>query len=296
MTRIFSILAVALTAAAPLRAQPWASERIGPFRYNPSFDEQTGRDKSSAYVRAALNGEPVERRGGAGGDLYWTCRDPMLIYISIPRVQPGDRGRMIYAFDQDAPDTVNVPVSRFAAWELPRERNRAFTARARTARTLTVRLLNGGRRTDRVFEMDSADKVLRQMACVRELEPLLPPDPRDVELADVEDPPRLVNYWAVQQALAREYTPEQRAAGVSGQAQLRFRVMEDGALDTASIQVLQSSDPAIEASAVRVVRMMRFVPGRVGGRAVRTIVVQPLGFQADPFAPAPAPPPPVPRR
>ena len=174
MIRIFFILAAALTAAAPLRAQPWASERIGPFWYNPSFDEETGRDRSYAYVRAALNGEPVEQRGGDGGDLIWTCGDSLLIYISIPRVRAGDRGRMIYAFDQDAPDTVNVPVSRMAAWELPPERNRAFTARARTARTLTVRLLNGRRRTDRVFEMDSAGRVLGRLACVRELEPLLP--------------------------------------------------------------------------------------------------------------------------
>ena len=99
-------------------------------------------------------------------------------------------------------------------------------------------------------------------------------------LEDVEDPPLLINWRAVQRALAQEYTPELRAAGFSGQVQLRFRVMEDGALDTASIQVLKSSDPAIEASALRVVRMMRFVPGRVGGRAVRTIVIQPVAFQA----------------
>ncbi len=282
MIRIFFIVAALLAASAPLRAQPWASERIGPFRYNPSFDEETGQDKSHAYVRAALNGEPVEHRGGEGGDLAWICRDSLLIYISIPRVRSGDRSRMIYAFDQDAPDTVDLPVSRFAAWELPRERNRAFTARARTARTLTVHLLNGRRRTDRVFEMDSAGRVLGRLACVRELEPLLPPDPRDVDLPDVEDPPLLINWRAVQQALAQEYTPEQRAAGFSGQVQLRFRVMEDGALDTASIQVLESSDPAIEASALRVVRTMRFVPGRVGGRAVRTIVIQPLAFDASP--------------
>ncbi len=282
MIRILLLLAVSLAAAAPLRAQPGASERIGPFRYNPSFDEETGRDKGHAYVRAALNGEPVEARGGAGGDLIWTCHDSLLIYISIPRVRPGERSRMIFAFDQDAPDTVALPVSRMAAWELPAERNRAFTARARTARLLTVRLVNGRQRTDRVFEMDSAGRVLGRLACVRELEPLLPPDPRDVDLAEVEDPPRLVNYRAVQQALAQEYTPEQRAALFAGQVLLRFRVMEDGSLDTASIQVLRSSDPAIEASALRVVRMMRFDPGRVGGRAVRTIVTQPLGFQAAP--------------
>jgi TonB family protein len=290
MIRLFLILAVPLAAAAPLHAQPWASERIGMFWYNPSFDQQTGRDESSAYVRAALNGEPVEQRGGAGGDLRWYCRDSLLIYISIPRVHPGARSRMIYAFDDDAPDTVDVAQPWPAIWGLPAERNRAFTARARTARQLSVQLVNGSRRTSRVFELDSADRVLGRLACVRELEPPLPPDAREVDLADVDDPPLLVNYVAVRQALAREYTPEQREAGVSGWVELSFRVMEDGSLDPASVTVLRSSDPQFEAGSIRVVRMMRFEPGRVNGRAVITRATQMLQYQADMFSPAPAPP------
>lgn len=283
MIRIFLFLTVVLAAGAPLRAQPGASEKFGPFRYNPRFDEETGEDKSSAYVRAALHGEPVEQRGGAGGDLRWFCHnDSLIIFIDIIRVHPGARSRMIYAFDQDAPDTVDVASPWPASWGLPAEHNRAFTARARTARTLSVQLVNGRRRTDRVFEMDSADRVLGRLACVRNLEPPLPPDPREFDLADVPDPPRLINYMAVHQALAREYTPEQRAAGATGWVELGFRVMEDGSLDQASVRVVKSSDPQFEAGSLRVARMMRFVPGRVDGRAVITRVTQVMQFATGP--------------
>lgn len=276
MIRILLVLVVSL-AAAPLHAQ-WGSEKIGSFDYRPRFDEETGRDRSFAYLGST--GED----GRAGNSLTWICGDSLEIKYLVLRERLGERARMVYAFDQDPADTVDVIATgpSGGSYLLPAQRNRAFTARARTAREVRVAVVNGRRRSETAFKLDSAGRVLGRLACVRELEPPLPPDPRVFDLKDVDDPPRLTNPFAVRRALAQEYTPEQQAAGYSGQVLLEFRVLVDGSLDPASLRVVESSDPAVEAAALRVARVMRFVPGRVAGRAVITTVTLPMGFQAGP--------------
>jgi periplasmic protein TonB len=276
MIRILLLLAMSLAAVAPLHAQ--GGEKIGSFDYRPRFDEETGRDESFAYL-----GSTTED-GRVGNSLTWICGDSLEISFLVLRVRLGERARMIYAFDQDPADTVDVfgTGPSGGTYLLPVERNRSFTARARTARGVRIAVVNGRRQSETRFPLDSAGRVLGRLACVRELEPPLQPDPRVFDMKDVDDPPRLTNPRAVRQALAQAYTPEQQAAGASGRVLLEFQVRVDGSLDPASLRVVESSDPVIEAAALRAARMMRFVPGRVAGRAVITFVTVPMGFQAAP--------------
>lgn len=66
--------------------------------------------------------------------------------------------------------------------------------------------------------------------------------------------------------------------GVEGQVLLRFVVEKDGSI--ADIRVLQSVDPACDAEAMRVIRMMpRWEPGKHNGRAVRVWFTQPIAFE-----------------
>lgn len=94
------------------------------------------------------------------------------------------------------------------------------------------------------------------------------------ELSQVEVLPRLRSARALAQELDRVYPPELR--GAEGRVYVRFRVEPDGR--TSSQTVTRSSDPAFNQPALQAVRVARFAPARVNGRAVPAWVVQPLIF------------------
>ncbi|MFL5385542.1 MAG: energy transducer TonB [Longimicrobiaceae bacterium] len=120
--------------------------------------------------------------------------------------------------------------------------------------------------------------------------------PRSYWLVDVEEQPVLVNHDAVFSALRREYPFRLRESGQTGTVTLRFRVMEDGRPDRASVRVEQFTHPGFSEAAVRVVYAMRFRPARVRGRPVPVWVGMPVQFDlADgPGRVPPGSPPPIP--
>ena len=107
-----------------------------------------------------------------------------------------------------------------------------------------------------------------------------PTDGRTYDIMDVEDPPRLDNSAVVQRALERAYPPLQRDAGVGGTVTLRFIILEDGSVDPASVEVLESDGPHFSQAAIEVAERMRFTPGMVSDRPVRTRVQLPITFQS----------------
>ncbi|MDB4949684.1 MAG: hypothetical protein JWM27_2333, partial [Gemmatimonadetes bacterium] len=98
------------------------------------------------------------------------------------------------------------------------------------------------------------------------------PQPAAAEPETVEEAPTLSNTTEVQRAVARNYPPLLRDAGVSGRARVRFAVREDGTVDPASIAVLDATRDAFGDAAKRVLRAARYHPARVNGRAVRVSV------------------------
>lgn len=106
-----------------------------------------------------------------------------------------------------------------------------------------------------------------------------PVDEGTYELAAVEERPELTNRRALVSAIERNYPPLLRDAGVSGTVTVRFRVNEDGTVDSGSITVENSTHDAFGDAAKRAVERARFRPAKVGGRAVKVWVVLPVNFQ-----------------
>jgi protein TonB len=114
--------------------------------------------------------------------------------------------------------------------------------------------------------------------------PRIPPPMGDGRVYDIEvldQAPRLSNPSVVQRSLERAYPPLLRDAGVGGTVLLGFTVVEDGSVDPASVEVLESTNQEFSTAAVDVVKRMRFTPGIVNDRAVRVGVQLPITFQPE---------------
>jgi TonB family protein len=103
------------------------------------------------------------------------------------------------------------------------------------------------------------------------------------ELRRVE-PPRLTNGSVLGSALEQAIASFVREGGSATQAaypaELRFRVLEDGTVDTLSVEVSRSTGiAALDREAVRVVRLARFRPATAEGLGpVKVMVTLPLIF------------------
>lgn len=103
-----------------------------------------------------------------------------------------------------------------------------------------------------------------------------PADEGTYELSAVEEMPRVTNASDFQRQLSRNYPALLRDAGVQGTVQVRFRVNEDGRVDSESITITSSSHEQFNDATIRAVRTLRFRPARVNGRPVRVWVEQPI--------------------
>lgn len=103
------------------------------------------------------------------------------------------------------------------------------------------------------------------------------------ELRRVE-PPRLTNGSVLGRALEQAIASFVREGGSATEAaypaELRFRVLEDGTVDTLSVEVYRSTSiAALDREAVRVIRLARFRPATTEGHGpVKVMVTLPLIF------------------
>jgi TonB family protein len=280
---LFALAACVL--ALPAQAQQGRYRDIGSFRYMPRIDAITDRDESQVSSRAA------ERLGGMPGSIAWICNGSgLLITITARDVPDRERLRMIYRFDRDRPDT--LPINTWPSEGVlivPRERQHAFTARARSANLLVVRLVHSRGESDRYFDLSGSNRALGMLACVRGLRPDEPPGatmprpqdlllPWEYEISAVEEAPILINREEVIQALERTYPTVERRAGIGGEVSLRLRVLASGEVDTAAITIESSTNPVFDGPARQVAATMRFSPARVNGRPVTVFVTVPVHF------------------
>jgi TonB family protein len=88
-----------------------------------------------------------------------------------------------------------------------------------------------------------------------------------------------------QPVLAAEHNPTPpypealEKAKVEGEVLVQFVVNPDGLADMSTFKVLKSSNDLFTQSVKGVLPSMRFVPARVGGKAVRQLVQMPFGFK-----------------
>ena len=75
--------------------------------------------------------------------------------------------------------------------------------------------------------------------------------------------------------------PKVQWQGREGRVYVRYIVGVDGAVEPASIKVVLSTHPALEAEARRVISLSRFAPARFRGQPVRQLVQQVVAFKYD---------------
>jgi TonB family protein len=90
------------------------------------------------------------------------------------------------------------------------------------------------------------------------------PTPRTVYVPG-DQMPVLQNDDAIDRLTRAQYPPALRAGGVAGAVLVRFRVLTDGRVDSASVLPLQSPHAALVEPAVAVARRLAFRPAQVGG-------------------------------
>lgn len=93
-----------------------------------------------------------------------------------------------------------------------------------------------------------------------------------------EDQPELANAPVIRRALSQEYPPELRRLGIGGTVTLRFRVLPDGTVDSASLRVTEAPDERFAEPARRVALAMRFRPARLNHQPVPVWVSLPITF------------------
>jgi TonB family protein len=106
------------------------------------------------------------------------------------------------------------------------------------------------------------------------------------DLAGTEELPELSNRNYVTSVINRNYPPQMRMAGVSGNVTARFRLNTDGR--PGMVRIERASRPEFVVAAVLVVEAMRFRPARVNGKPVSVWVTVPIFFQVSrpPLPPA----------
>lgn len=102
-----------------------------------------------------------------------------------------------------------------------------------------------------------------------------------LDVAVVEERPKLINGSEMERALQRAYPALLRDAGITGNAVLRFVIDDDGRVEPGSVSVVSASHDAFGEASVQVANKMRFRPAKVAGRNVRVLISMPIQWQLD---------------
>ena len=94
-----------------------------------------------------------------------------------------------------------------------------------------------------------------------------------VVLGPVDEAPALLSHPAIR------YPPEMWQLKVGGNVVVEATLDAAGRVVPASVKVVQSPNPGLDAEARRVVMASSYRPARVGGRAVQTVIRQPITFE-----------------
>lgn len=285
----------AVLSAMATHAHAQQDERIGNVDVHLQADSARGTDLGFAMLRPA--GGAVS--GAVSGAVVWACGgDPagLAAGVYVDRAD-GDTSavRLVWRFDQDPPDTTAVRWG-YTVDLLSSEDAAPLTRRARTAETLTLRVLDGPAAVY-TYALAGVDSALHRLGCgaseetspgragTATLSRLLGlvegPDPEVVTSLGVEEAPRPRNMTDLGRRLQRNYPPLMRDAGLGGDVVLRFRVLEDGRVDSASVHVLSSSREQFDEPTVRSVRSLVFDPSRVNGRPVKVWTMLPIQWAVD---------------
>lgn len=105
----------------------------------------------------------------------------------------------------------------------------------------------------------------------------------DIDVAKVppasETSPELLDRGEAAKLISRGYPPQLRSMGISGSAEVSFRVRTDGTVDVYTIEIRSASDPAFGDAAALAVENLRFRPLQLYGEPASAWVVLPVIFR-----------------
>lgn len=102
-----------------------------------------------------------------------------------------------------------------------------------------------------------------------------------VDVAVVEERPKLQNGDEVQRLLQRFYPPLLRDAGVTGQAVLQFVIDTDGRVESSTVEVVSATNPEFGDASIKAAERFRFRPAKIAGRNVRVSITMPISWTLD---------------
>jgi TonB family protein len=290
LTRIAPVLCAALLTGS---AHGQRQLRMGAFEVTIQADSVTGQDRSFAMLRPEGAGTDEEGAvllacGGEAGGLSAGVRLEAL----------GDRGarrRVALRFGEEAPLTLPLEGEDGSAlWYLSDRDVAEVTARLKSVAGFTVQMLGSASAPSRSYRYTPGglDSALHRLGC-----PAAPVGPRTSagretlrrvpQRYGVEELPQATNAADLSRALARNYPPELLEARVQGEVSVRFRVLQNGRVDPASVQVTRTTNALFNQAAVTSVNVLRFRPARIYGTPVRVWVEVPINFSVAEPTPGP---------
>jgi TonB family protein len=290
---VLRVLVPLCLCAIPAAAQQ--EQRIGNVDVYLPADSSADRDLSHAILKP----DAFHR----AGSLVWACgRQPggLVAGLHLAADSSTAAPRIVSRFDAGAPDTLVLDTGDSAAVALVAADDAgAFIRRARSAQRLAVQVLPDLPRrpaAEYAYTLAGLDSALSRMGCTADAAPgARGAGVRTMRhLVEWEDtvastPPLGVqavpSYRSVadfRRRLERNYPPLMRNAGVSGQVELRFRVLENGRVDSTDVHVVKATHQEFVAPALRSLPALTFHPGRVNGRPVKVWMTLPISFIVPP--------------
>jgi TonB family protein len=280
---------------------------VGSFEVWVVTNPSTREDQSNAFItpRGGTRGAPIP------GELRWSCAEGGGLWVGVILSGIGRAGEarpVEWRFDGDALATASlIGVENFLRWFLPAEDVARFTARARNARSLVIRVPDDG--AEYVYELEQPRQALDRLACARgtPVAGRIPqPAPADLsgrgrvaretprnegtyELDAVDEPPRIRNEAELERLVRESIPPELRGDGISGSVTLRVRVLPDGRVDPASVRVTASTHEAMNEPLIRLGQRLVLTPALADGRPVAAWTNLPIRFSTDAPAAGSAP-------
>jgi TonB family protein len=187
------------------------------------------------------------------------------------------------------------------SWYLAAPHVAPFTVGAKGARRLAIRAAGNAAapaEIEYVYDLAGAGRALERLPCARgtptagrPLPYVEPPNEGTYAMPAVEEQPRIRNRAEIDRLLEERFPPELRATG--GRVVVRYRVLQSGRVDSASVTVTESTHEALSELARMAVRRLVHTPARIGAWPVVVWVEVPLTFAAKPVEAdsAVAPPP-----
>jgi TonB family protein len=282
-------LAIGVLAVAPRVGL--AQEPVGVFTYTRRV--QDGVDRShvaTGAVGTTLPGVP---------SLFWRCgeaaragrRPEPTIELALLVDGVTAEGGLVsvqWRFDSDAPAAATTWVvagSGIAIFAPDTERD-VFTERARSARSVTLRIRDAHDGYDSRFALDGLSDALARLECEDALrDPDAPPVENPVD-AFVEQlmnmpftqAPRLLNGEAAAESIARAYPPDLRDSRIGGVVRVYVLVDERGRVQETRIDET-SGWLELDDAALAVARRLEFFPARNGNETVAAWVSFPITFR-----------------